>query len=82
MNLIKTKLRNKIKLPLLNNILYIRFGLKRLDACCNNYTLFENILKSIGNVKMYEKSVPESDAHETEVEDISQLLLSLISCSN
>jgi len=75
MNLIKTKLRNKIKLPLLNNILYIRFGLKRLDTCCNNYTLPENILKSIGNVKMYEKSEPESDAHETEVEDISQLLL-------
>jgi len=24
---------------------------------------------------MYEKSVSESDAHETEVEDISQLLL-------
>jgi hypothetical protein len=38
MNLIKTKLRNKIKLQLLNNILHIRFGLKRLDVCCNNYT--------------------------------------------
>ncbi|TGZ58112.1 Uncharacterized protein DBV15_11880 [Temnothorax longispinosus] len=72
MNLVKTKLRNKMKLQLLNNILHIRFGLKRLDVCCNNYTLPDKVLKSIGNMKTYE-SVPESDAHEAE--EINQLLL-------
>lgn len=70
-NLIKTKLRNKTKLVLLNNILHIRFGLKRFNTCCNNYTLLENIVKNIGSMKTYENL--ELNVHE--IEEIDQLLL-------
>ncbi|KYN19758.1 hypothetical protein ALC57_07911 [Trachymyrmex cornetzi] len=65
-SLIKFKLRNKIKLPLLNNLLHIRFGLKRLDLYCNNYILPEHVLKNIGNNKTYKKLIPELDPFEAE----------------
>lgn len=54
MNLVKTKLRNKMKLSLLNNILHIRFGVKRTGSCCNDFVLPNEVLKSIGTLKVYE----------------------------
>ena len=34
MNIVKTKLRNRLSVKTLNAILYIRFGLKRSGKCC------------------------------------------------
>lgn len=54
MNLIKSKLRNRMKLPVLSNILHIRFGLKRVGKCCKNYVLPDEILKQLGTAKVYQ----------------------------
>ena len=54
MNYIKSKLRNKMKLPLLHAILAIRFGLARLGKCCSTYELPDQALKEIGTVKAYD----------------------------
>jgi hypothetical protein len=42
-----------MKLPLLNNILNIKFGLKRVGKCCNNYLLPDHIIKVIGTKESY-----------------------------
>ena len=54
MNYIKSKLRNKMKLPLLNAILTIKFGLARLGKCCSTYKLPNQVLKEIGTAKAYD----------------------------
>ena len=76
MNLIKTKLRNRMKLKLLNNILHIRFGLKRLGLCCNNYTLPDHILKNIGTIKAWHQTDGPDEQHDqAEIEELDQLFL-------
>jgi len=76
MNLIKSKLRNKMKLDLLNNILHIRFGLKRLGVCYNTYTLPDDILKLIDTIRVYEQKTPESLMNKNDqFKDLECLLL-------
>lgn len=53
MNIIKNKLRNKMKLPLLTNILSIKYGLKRMNKCCNSYICPDSVLKIIGTKEIY-----------------------------
>ncbi|KAL1501402.1 hypothetical protein ABEB36_006726 [Hypothenemus hampei] len=48
MNVVKSNKRNVMKLLLLNNLLHIRFGLKRLDICCKDYQLPDTVLQLIG----------------------------------
>jgi len=47
MNVVKTKLRNRMGPKLLDSILTIRYGLKRNGKCCADYELSENLLKNI-----------------------------------
>jgi len=47
MNLVKTKLRNRMGSKLLDSILTIKSGLRRQNVCCENYLLPMNVLKQI-----------------------------------
>jgi len=47
MNLVKTKLRNRMGSKLLDSILTIKSGLKRQNVCCESYSLPMNVLKQI-----------------------------------
>jgi len=47
MNLVKTKLRNRMGSKLLDSILTIKNGLRRQNVCCENYSLPMNVLKQI-----------------------------------
>lgn len=53
MNIVKTKLRNRLSIKTLNAILYVRFGLKRAGKCCYSYTVPDNVLRSIGTKESY-----------------------------
>lgn len=53
MNIVKTKLRNRLSVKTLNAILYIRFGLKRAGKCCYSYTVPDDVLRSIGTKEIY-----------------------------
>lgn len=53
MNLIKTKLRNKMKSPMLISLLHIRSGLKRNKKCCHNFVLPDTVIKKIGTNDVY-----------------------------
>lgn len=68
MNLMKTKLRNRMGTNLLNSILTIRNGLKRQKVCCDNYILPNDVLKMISMPR--EKNVSKEVTDEDAVMDI------------
>lgn len=55
-NLVKTKLRNSLSTSTLNAILYVRFGLKRVNKCCHTYDVPDVILRKIGTNETYSSS--------------------------
>jgi len=55
MNLVKTKIRNRIGTRLLDSLLTIRAGLRRHKKCCSDYELPYAVLKQIGKQEMYLK---------------------------
>ncbi|EFA13101.1 hypothetical protein TcasGA2_TC012970 [Tribolium castaneum] len=61
-NIIKNKLRNRMKLPLLTAILNIRYGLQRLNKCCYNYEIPSSLLMKLKSMDTYN---PRSDEEET-----------------
>lgn len=53
LNIVKNKTRNKLNLEMVNSILTIRYGLRRNNKCCYNYSLDEKTLNIIGTNKAY-----------------------------
>lgn len=53
MNIVKSKLRNRMETKMANAILGIRAGLRRNDKCCYNYELPPDVLKKIGTTETY-----------------------------
>ncbi|XP_041974017.1 uncharacterized protein LOC121736556 [Aricia agestis] len=51
MNVVKTKLRNRMSLTTLNSIMYVRYGLRRSGKCCNSYNIPDDVLKHIKGIK-------------------------------
>jgi hypothetical protein len=72
MNIVKNKLSNKMKLPLLNNILNIKFGLKRVGKYCNNYLLPDHIIKVIDTKESYCKETENLCNYKQLLEDIDE----------
>lgn len=60
MNVIKTKLRNRMNLETLNAILTIRAGLKRHGKCCADFTLSPDSTM-VAKIKTLETYVSEDD---------------------
>jgi len=72
MNIVKTKLRNRMGPKLLDSILTIRYGFKRNGKCCADYELSENVLKNISNSNYYPaKATEEIDRL---LEDVTNLI--------
>ncbi|KAL4721012.1 hypothetical protein ACJJTC_016783 [Scirpophaga incertulas] len=80
-NLVKSKLRNSLHTTTLNAILYVRFGLKRVNKCCHSYDVPELVLRKIGTNEAYASTstAPDSTAsiiEENVNEDVDILFLS------
>ncbi|KAI8035531.1 hypothetical protein M5D96_011689 [Drosophila gunungcola] len=61
MNMVKTKLRNKMNLKSLNAILRIRYGLRRHGKCCHDYILPTKYLALVSSSAKYMESNDEVD---------------------
>ncbi|XP_051858397.1 uncharacterized protein LOC117565073 [Drosophila albomicans] len=70
MNILKSKLPNKMALKSLNVILSIRYGLRRHNECCHTYSLPQKYLAQIKNKDKY--------LNDGENDDIESLLTCLI----
>ncbi|KAL7723182.1 hypothetical protein ACLKA6_018412 [Drosophila palustris] len=66
-NLVKSKLRNKLHLSTLNSVLYIRYGLRRLDQCCHSYKVPNKFLRMIGTRLSYENENQENGDNIDEI---------------
>lgn len=77
MNIVKTKLRNKMQLPMLKAILSVKHGLKRNNKCCKNYDLPPSTLKLIGTMAAYDINKKDNEnieqVNEEDYEDIIAL---------
>jgi len=60
MNIVKTKLRNKMGPKLLDSILTVRTGLKRSKVCCSEYQLPPEVLKQMGTSFYYNKNMKDT----------------------
>lgn len=63
MNLVKTKIRNRIHSDMLNAILTIRASLKRSEKCCHNFDIPKDVWEQIGNTSIYNSDIA------TDIED-------------
>lgn len=61
MNVVKTKLRNRMGLKMLNAILTIRAGLKRQEICCSEFEPSENLLTKIKTLQTYVNEIQTED---------------------
>jgi len=77
MNLVKTKLRNRMKSPLLIALLNIRSGLKRNKKCCHNFSLPDAIVKKIGTNEVYINDETDELVDDVD-EDIALLLQNVL----
>ena len=85
MNIIKSKIRNRMNLKTLNSILSTRYGLKRKGKCCYDYKLPKEVVDAIGDSAKYKtqdepgtSQSSEASLINLEVEDdldIPELLL-------
>lgn len=74
MNIIKTKLRNRLKLALLTALLHIRAGLRREKTCCVDYDLPDSILKQIGTKETY-VDTEKSQGDDRSNSELSELFM-------
>lgn len=56
MNIIKTKLRNKMQTDTTNALLHIRYGLKRMSQTCVSYDLPNDVLDLVASSQKYSQS--------------------------
>lgn len=61
LNLIKTKIRNKLSVTTTNSILRIRYSLKQYNKCCHNYDIPNDIIKKIKTNETYKESHEDYD---------------------
>lgn len=54
LNIVKNKYRNKMSNIMVNSILSVRYGLKRLDKCCKDYAFPNDVLTKIGTKECYD----------------------------
>lgn len=69
MNLVKSKIRNSVQLPMLSAILSIRGGLRRHGKCCDNFTVPDNVIDKIKTAATY-TSHEDDDLHDINFDNI------------
>ncbi|CAG5109293.1 Protein of unknown function [Cotesia congregata] len=68
-SIVKSKLRNKLSLDLLQNLMMLRFSLQRNYGSCVNFNPSPNMLKKF-NVKMYDFKDSKSEQEQKEADDL------------
>lgn len=58
MNLIKTKMRNRMQIKILNAILQIRAAMENDSKCCYNFEIPKSIIKEISSNTKYSNAQP------------------------
>lgn len=53
MNIVKSKLSNRLNISSVNAILAVRSGLRRVGKSCNTYDLPKEVIKQIGTMATY-----------------------------
>ena len=53
LNIVKSKLRNRLKTDTVNAILAVKGGLRRVGKCCYSYELPRSVVKLIGTMAVY-----------------------------
>ncbi len=73
MNIIKTKLRNKMQRDTTNASLHIRYGLKRMSQTCVSYDLPNDVWDLVASSQKYSQSraanEPSSSSASAEEQD-------------
>ena len=77
MNIVKSKLRNSMKLELLHAIPTVRFALLTKGKCCHSYQLAPNVLRSIDTLKAYSTPIGEASTSTSDQPDPSIVSLVL-----
>ncbi|XP_023239670.1 uncharacterized protein LOC111638243 [Centruroides sculpturatus] len=75
MNIVKTKLWNRLNIISLSSILTTRYGLKRLGKCSYDYELPANVIRKIGTIKSYQHlqfEAKPSFEHNEEIEEVME----------
>uniref|UniRef100_A0A1Y1MMI1 HAT C-terminal dimerisation domain-containing protein n=2 Tax=Photinus pyralis TaxID=7054 RepID=A0A1Y1MMI1_PHOPY len=73
MNIIKSKLRNRMQLPMLNALLSVRAGLKRHGKCCDTYEMPKDVINKIKTMEVYKSDDLDDsvlDLFITETDDV------------
>lgn len=55
LNIVKTKLRNRLSTSSVSAIIAVKSGLKRVGKCCHSYELPKSVLKQIGTLAVYNR---------------------------
>lgn len=66
MNLIKTKIRNRLVLNTMNSLLYIRCGLKRINKCCKDFQITKDLIRNC------DKNIYNNDDHFADSSDVEE----------
>lgn len=70
MNIVKSKIRNKMKPEMVNSILTIRAGLKRTNHTCHDYELPDSVVSKIGTCEAYaRKNTPDTQPASSQGEE-------------
>ncbi|RXM28392.1 hypothetical protein EOD39_9831 [Acipenser ruthenus] len=78
LNVVKTKLRNRLSLLTVNSILHIRYGLQTAGKKCYQYSLPSSMLRITGTMESYSSKSKQANPEEEEPpldEDVIQALL-------
>ena len=57
-NIVKSKLRNKMQLSMLSAILAVKYGLKRHSKCYKNFHLPTQVIRKNGTMESYDHEKP------------------------
>lgn len=74
LNIIKNKLRNRLKPTTVNAILHIKCGLNRYGKCCHNYDMPHTVLDKIKTKETYAFSLISQSSEESEERDYFEII--------
>lgn len=60
LNIVKSKLRNRLNTESVNALLAVRSGLKRVEKCCSSYNLPKSVVNLIGTMAAYQSQHQET----------------------
>lgn len=67
MNILKTKLRNRLKTKMLHSLLNIRCSLKRVSKCCDDFEISDDLTSMVNARNLYETSSSSGSSDEDDI---------------